>query len=389
MACGVLASGRARALKMLAVVLAVGALAGCASPDDPTPRRPVVPQPVRDLDARQQGNAVVLSFTLPRRSTRQEPLADPPAIEIYRGAIEPGGRSPEEISTRVVYTIPGELANSYQEDGRIVFRDAIEPGELAQAPGSGAGRIYAVRTRAERNRASAESNRVVVRTYVPPASVAEMRATISERAVVLEWPAAGQASGAAASSEAGDYRVYRAEITSGSAAAAREDVAKATLLAPLRLLGQVAETSYRDGNFQWGHTYLYVVRSVAQFGAETVESADSKPAVITPAEVSLPAAPQGVEVVVVPATPQSAAYVSLSWAISDEAGVAGYTVYRSEQPEAPAVKLNENLLGAPTFRDLAVAPGSRYVYRVAAVDGAGQESVLSAAVEAQIPEQSP
>ena len=332
---------------------------------------------------------MVLSFTLPSRSTRQEPLADPPAIEIYRGAFDPAGRPLEKTSTRVFYTIPGELANSYQEDGRIVFRDAIEPGELAQAPGAGAGRIYAVRTRAERNRASAESNRVVVRTYVPPASVAEMRATISERAVALEWPPAGQASGAAASTGPGDYRVYRGEITPDSAAAAREDVAKATLLAPLRLLSQVAETKYRDGNFEWGHTYMYVVRRVAQFGADAVESADSKAAVITPAEVSPPAAPQGVEAVVVPATPQAAAYVSLSWAISDEAGVAGYAIYRSEQPEAPAVKLNESLLGAPTFRDLSVAPGRRYVYRVAAVDGAGQESALSAAVEAQIPEQSP
>jgi len=213
---------------------------------------------------------VVLSFTLPSRSTRQEPLADPPAIEIYRGAFDPAGRPLEKTSTRVFYTIPGELANSYQEDGRIVFRDAIEPGELARAPGAGAGRIYAVRTRAERNRASAESNRVVVRTYAPPEPVADIRVTVAERAVALEWLSAGQDPGAGGSSVPGEYRVYRAEITPDSAAAAREDVAKATLLAPLRLLSQVAETKYRDGNFEWGHTYMYVVRRVAQFGAELI-----------------------------------------------------------------------------------------------------------------------
>ena len=69
-------------------------------------------------------------------------------------------------------------------------------------------------------------------------------------------------------------------------------------------------------------------------GADTVESADSKPAVITVAEPVPPAAPQDVEAVVVPAARTAAAYVSLSWAISAEAGVAGYAVYRSEQPEA-------------------------------------------------------
>jgi len=375
--------------RALAALLAAFALAGCASPGDPTPRRPIIPQPVQDLEARQQGNAVVLSFTLPSQSTRQEPLADPPAIEIYRGVIEPAGRALERTSTRLVYTIPGELANSYQQDGRIVYRDVIEPGELARAPVPGAGTIYAVRTRAERNRASAESNRVLVRTYAPPEAVAEMRAAISERAVALEWPPTGQASSAAASSAAGDYRVYRAEIAPGSAAAAREDATRATLMAPLRLLGQVAEARYRDSNFEWGHTYMYVVRRVAQFGADTVESADSKPAVITPAEVSPPAAPQEVEAVVVPASPQEAAYVSLSWAIGAEAGVAGYAIYRSDQPEAPAVRLNASLLGAPTYRDSSVAPGRRYFYRVAAVDGAGQESAPSAAVEAQIPEAQP
>ena len=329
----------------------------------------------------------MLSFTLPGRSTRREPLAGPPAIEIYSGALEPAGRPPERTSVRLVYTIPGELANSYQEDGRMVYRDAIEPGELGRVPG--AGRIYAVRTRAERNRASAESNRVVVRTYAPPEAVAEVRAAVVERGVALEWTPAEQTSGAEASSGPGQYRVYRAEIAPGSAAAAREDATRAALMAPLRLLGQVAETRYRDSSFEWGHAYLYVVRRVAQFGADPVESGDSKPAVITPAEVVPPAAPQGLQAVVVPSSPQAAAYVSLSWAIGAEAGVAGYAVYRSEQPEAPAVRLNASLLGTPTYRDATVAPGRRYFYRVAAVDGAGQESAPSAAAEAQIPEAQP
>jgi hypothetical protein len=373
-------------MKALALVLAACALAGCASPDYPTPRRPIVPQPVQDLEARQQGRAVVLSFTLPGQSTRREPLAEPPAIEIYRGALEAGGRPPERTATRLVYTIPGELAGSYQEGGRIVYRDAIEPGEVGLAPGGG--RIYVVRTRAERNRASAESNRVVVRTYVPPEAVADVRAAVVERGIALEW-APAEPLDAETSSGPGEYRVYRAEIAPGSAAAAREDASKATLIAPLRLLGQAAETRYRDSDFEWGHAYLYVVRRVAQFGGDVVESGDSRPAVITPAEVSLPAVPQGLEAVVVPASAQEAAYVSLSWAISAEAGVAGYAVYRSDQPETPAVRLNASLLGAPTYRDSSVAPGRRYFYRVAAVDGAGQESAPSTAVEAQIPEAQP
>ena len=87
-----------------------------------------------------------------------------------------------------------------------------------------------------------------------------------------------------------------------------------------------------------------------------------------------------------PASQQVPAHVSLSWAISPETGVAGYVVYRSEQVAARGIKMNENLLGSPTYRDLSVAPGGRYFYSVTAVDGAGQESPPSAAVEAQIPQ---
>jgi hypothetical protein len=346
-------------------------------------RRPVIPRPVRDLEARQQGDFIVLRFTLPTQSTRNEALAETPAIEIYRGATV-NGEAPEKGSPRLLYTIPSEMADSYMENGRIVFRDRIEPsGPGAQAS---AAMVYEVRTRVERNRASAESNRVAVRTFAPPGAVAGVRAEVNGGAIALEWTPAGQAPAAAGT---GEYRVYRAEITPESAAEAASDASKAILLSPLQMLEQVAEPRYRDSGFEWGHTYLYVVRQAARFDSDTVESADSNPAVITPTQGTPPAAPDVVEAVMVPASEQAAAYVSLSWSISAEAEVAGYNVYRSDDPEAPGAKLNDAPLGAPTYRDSSVAPGRQYFYRVTAVDEAGRESEMSAAAGAQIPAQQP
>ena len=51
----------------------------------PTPPRPVVPRPVTDLAARQQGSSVILTFTLPKKSDENETLAALPSIEIFRG----------------------------------------------------------------------------------------------------------------------------------------------------------------------------------------------------------------------------------------------------------------------------------------------------------------
>src|SRR5713226_5882788 len=49
-------------------IFCFGWLAGCAAPGEPTPKHPLVPEAIADLAARQAGDAVALTFTLPRKS---------------------------------------------------------------------------------------------------------------------------------------------------------------------------------------------------------------------------------------------------------------------------------------------------------------------------------
>ena len=151
------------------------------------------------------------------------------------------------------------------------------------------------------------------------------------------------------------------------------------------MLAQTSATEYRDMSFQFGHTYLYRVRAVEQFGPATIESADSAPAVLTAKDIFPPAAPRDLEAVSVATTKEAPASVELTWTINTEPDLAGYNVYRSENPETPGQKLNSELLLVPTFRDISVVPGKSYFYRVGAVDQSGNESPLSSPVEAQVP----
>src|SRR5215813_13350412 len=64
------------------------AMIGCGAPGDPQPPSPPVPVAVTDLAARQQGNGVQLTFTLPGRTVNGYRLAEPPAIEIFRGKLK-------------------------------------------------------------------------------------------------------------------------------------------------------------------------------------------------------------------------------------------------------------------------------------------------------------
>jgi len=370
---------RAAALLALTFSLVACALAaGCAAPGVPIARHPIVPVAVTDLAWRQSGSAFVLTFTLPTRSMDREALPEHPAIEIYRVDLPPGGIPVKQTVWRMAYAIPSEQLDPYLKAGRIEFRDSLAAEEFARPAGSLI--AYKVRTRVARARASADSNIVLARIYPAPEAPHDVRVEVTETAVVLSWPEVAQPPGASSRS----YRVYRGVLESGQENAAA-DLSKVKLKTPLELAGTSPTPEFRDEHFEFGTNYLYTVRSVAQFGLDFVESADSSPVVVTPRDIFPPAAPTGLESTVVPATPEAPAYVELSWSISPEGDLAGYAVYRSEAEAAPGVRVSTEILPSPTFRDMSVTAGKRYYYRVTALDRAGNESPKSSAVAADVP----
>jgi hypothetical protein len=370
---------RRGALSCFAFCFIAGVLgAGCASPGDPSPRHPTVPVAVSDLSTRQAGNAVVLAFTLPARSLDGEALAEPPALEIYRAEIPAGFVPDRKTVWRLVYSVPPERVASYRKGDRIEFQDPLAADDAAR--GGGSLLAYKVRTRASKAKDSEDSNIASARIYPAPQPPGGVHVTVTESALLVRWDEAAFPSGA--SSRA--YRVYRGEIESGHEADT-QNVSQTELKAPLELAGTSSSNEFRDSDFEFGTVYLYTVRSVAQFGPDFVESADSPSAVVTPRDVFPPAAPTGLEIAMIPATSQAPAYVELSWAISPEGDLAGYSVYRSNQEDTPGDRANAELLLSPTFRDMSVRPGGRYFYRVSALDRSGNESPKSSAVQADIP----
>jgi hypothetical protein len=376
------------AYKSTLIVALAACLLACGSPDLPTARHAVVPVPVSDLTARQVGDTVILNFTLSSTSTDRQPLADLPSVEIYRStpqgiAIAPRAGGKNKSPGRLADTIPAETVGQYEKNGHIEFPDKLDASELSNDGGTDL--TYTVRTRVSRAKASADSNAVTLRVYPAPDPIRDLRATLTETALVLDWSAPAEARPGSAGKAAG-FRIYRAEVDPSTAQAAISNPSQAKLIATPELLAQTTATEYRDMSFQFGHTYFYEIGQIMQVGTETVESAGSAPAVFTAKDIFPPAAPQGVEAVSMAVTNEAPPAIELTWTISAETDLAGYNVYRSEQSEGPRQKLNSDLLLAPTFRDISVAPGKTYFYRVGAVDQAGNESALSPAVAAHVPE---
>jgi hypothetical protein len=356
-------------------------LVACGAPADPTPPRPPVPEPVADLAARQSGRNVMLTFTLPAKTTEGDAIQEPPDIEIFRAFGERDSKNLEQV-----YTVPSALVDTYLDEGRFRFADPVKPEDAQRA----FGRVtYQVRTRLSKRRASEFSNLVAMRILPVPERIGEVRARVTEAAIELEWNVPERADSGSQwplirpiASLAG-YRIYRGELEPGGEVPA--DLAKAALRSPLALLGPTPAPSFRDTRYEFGRRYVYVVRSVAQYELDSAESADSAPAVVTPLDTFAPAAPANLVAVLVPATTENPAVVELSWSISGETDLAGYHVYRNAAEGTAPERLNGELLQVPTFRDTRAEASRSYSYFVTAVDRSGNESPRSAPVTVEVP----
>jgi len=354
---------------------------GCGAPGEPVPPSPPIPTAIQDLAAKQAGDGVQLSFTLPSNSISGERLPATPAVEVIRGSVKPDGAA-DAKSFRVVYTIPGALVENYRADGRVFFTDPIAPEETKAHPGGAV--AYLVRTRASQKRASADSNVVTLRVYPVPGPVASVEARVTETAVELTWPVpASTAAGEPVSAIKG-YRIYRTEIHPSGPASASQEVQGGKTESHVALLASSESNSYSDTSAVFDHTYVYVVRSVIQVDGNELESSDSQPLTVTPHDIFPPAVPQGLVAAVLPGPAAGTVVVELSWSINLETDLAGYRVYRSEQEGTKGQILTAEVLPTPAVRDTSVEPGHRYWYTVTAVDRAGNESAPCAPVVVEV-----
>ena len=349
--------------------------ASCGAPAEPQPRHPVIPVAVTDLAARQRGDGGLLTFTPASKDVEGERLASPPSIEILRGFAPAGAQTPPSGSLRIVYTVAGQVLDTYLAGDRVEFQDPIKPEEIAQ--NAGERMFYVVRGRVSKRGASQDSNAASFLVRPAPTPIAEVRATVVEAGVELSWEPPTTVSGGAPLSSLGGYRIYRAEAGSGVPGAPEHR--------PPELSGVSPSPNYLDAQIEWGKTYVYTVRSVAQYGAEAVESGESRAVEVTPKDIFPPAPPLELVAVYVPAAGATPAAVELSWAISPEPDAAGYNVYRVGEGQEKPQRVTPAQLPTPAFRDTPVVPGAEYIYAVTAVDRAGNESQPSKSVLIRIP----
>ncbi len=319
----------------LAAVVASAMLAGCGYPGEPLP--PALNRPVRvvDLNAVQQGSKILLHFTVPKVTTEGMPIPGTPEIEVRIGEAPPGPFNTaawEKSSERIP---PSAIAVDKQ-----MASAAIEASKM-----TGKTELVFVRVLGPHGRNVGWSNPQQV-AVVPPLPTPEgLTAADAPDAVRLEWHAA-----------AAQFRVQR---RSGDAAEWKQ-------------IGIADKPFYVDATIDYGKTYEYTVQSIEKSGDKYAESEPSKSFSFKPEDKYPPAVPTGLTAVA------GSRNVELTWERNTEKDLAAYRVYRDGKKIADG-------LTAPSYSDKDVKPGTKYSYQVSSVDGAGNESMLCAPMEASMP----
>ncbi|MGI9101258.1 MAG: fibronectin type III domain-containing protein [Terriglobales bacterium] len=352
-------------LSPVALALLVCALA-CGTPGAPRPLSLDLPRPVSDLAAARQGNQVTLTWSAPRETTDRQGIRRPGPVLICRGVnVTAMVQCPQ-----VAELSPGPVPPKIGKPEQRTYTDTL-PLQIQQQNPTGFA-TYALESLNQHGRSAGLSNQVEVQlapTLPPPSHV---RAQVTAEGILLAW------TGVSHQDEAPQlrhlYRIFR-----------RGENAPAQAIADV-LLSTDPHASFLDHSFDWQKTYFYrlavvTVVNVAQPPVQ-VEGERSPEVKVFANDVFPPSTPTGLQAVASGVGQQP--FVDLTWAPNTESDLAGYNVYRSEAGQQP-VKINNELVKTPSYRDTAAAAGHEYTYTVSAVDLRNNESPRSAEASESLP----
>jgi len=339
-----------RRAALAAVLLGVGLVwFGCGKKGPPVAPELRLPGAPADLGAIVDGDAVVVSWSIPKRRVDNTPLRDLVALKLFRRE-EPPGERPRPAMVSYGQVVGWDQLATVRLDAPApaeVERDTVR---WRDSKGLVVGKryVYVVTATDSTGRSSPPTERLAMTFLAAPGPPRALTARAGDGRVDLTWqPPAALVDGSPLSGER-RYLVLRGPADGP--------------LAPLTPQ-PIAATTFADTGVANDTTYRYAVRAVRVEPSGQARGAQSPVASATPADTTPPRPPT--DLVVVPAS----GMVRLAWRLSPDADVAGYAIYRA-QGTGSFQRIGTADPVAGLYTDRTAVPGARYRYAVTALDSA-------------------
>jgi len=308
-----------------------------------TPYAPdrVLPAPVREFRLTQEGDALVVSWLLPRENLLGQPLTQVQGCRVYRAAVQ--GVSPDALRSSD-FVLYADIDLAYPQRGEVrgeamLFRDR----ELAPDH-----RYYYRVAAYDQDGYLGGWSRTLSHAWGwLPRAPRELKAVPGDKIVSLSWSPVTTLQDGSPARDLTGYVIHR---LSGAGAWIRLTPAPT----PANNFPDVAVLNDVE--------YTYKVQAVRRVGDDLLASLDSPTRIAMPEKRTPPPPVQNVLAV---ATSQG---VELRWEPSPVPDVAGYQVYRRSSGEEKYTRLTPELLKKPYFVDGRVNRGQTHHYYVTAVD---------------------
>jgi hypothetical protein len=348
----------ARRLVVFALMslMALALVAGCGVKAPPVPRTQVAPARVRDLKAEAVPNGVKITFTVPQVNKPGRAVTD---ARLYYGYIPITGLPdcppcPPKLRKYHEFELKGQDAE-LMEGGRFTYLDRDAP--------MGKEAIYQVRLKDSWGRVSVPSNLARVPRVQAAAAPGGLKVTPGDGMVELMWEGRKVDSEKIKDAKELDILAGYALFRKGPEGVLQ--INTSPILTP----------SFKDSSVDNGKVYLYQVAQVRKVKGRNVIGAHSDWVKALPKDQTAPGAPSDLA----GAPAKDGMYLRFTPSPSQD--TAGYFVYRKNKKGGDWKKISMEPVKENTFIDVDVKPREVYLYKVQAIDEAGNLSQFSEEME--------
>lgn len=329
--------------------------AGCARVGPPRPPYKRVPPAVKELAVAQEGPDLVLRFTLPVANADGSRIEAYPALEID-GLLLPATNRPADWNARKKsqLSLTGDRFPATPAKPAVQIRV-----NLAREMGGVEGMaVVAVRFTNEHRHWSAFSPSMRLRVAPVAEAAGEVKWRQEKTGVTLEWEAPRRNFDGSEPAACSGTRIFRRELPERK----------------FLPVGEVdAETRrYTDTTIRMDARYEYTLAFFRKLDGGTAQGGLSAPVLVDTRDIVPPDIPAQLSLVL------SDGRIMLIWSPVRDPDLAGYLVFRREEPRAEPKLLTPQPIPYASFTDPEADPAAAHWYQMLAVDGHGNRSPLSA-----------
>jgi hypothetical protein len=322
---------------------------GCGKKGDPTAPRPVLPGEVEDLAVHLQGQAITLTWSIPRTNTDDTPLVDLTGFKIVRSV---------SSFEKECKTCPKKFVLLYDVDYKTHMMQNPQATTIEYIDRDIRFRTiytYRVLSYNDAGRHSPPSNTREVFWDVPSLPPRNLYAELEGKSAILFWEKPRRLADGATIEGLVGYNLYRRLTDEDYSLNPVNDTLITTL-------------ACRDKGIEPDRNYFFKVRAVRKVKESFVESEGSEEVALNTTDSTPPDAPTGLVAIL------TNTGIVLKWDENKESDLKGYYLYRRTEGEVEFQRLTDEFLALPSYFDQSVDDGRLYRYTVTAIDNATQQN---------------